>query len=44
MSNPELYHVKSVGDIEEYTENPDTNNPYLQRFGSKKKSHFSIVR
>ena len=43
MSNPEPYRVKTIEEIEKYTENPDTKNPYFRKFGSKKKSHFSIV-
>jgi len=45
MDSPKQLRNKTVEelDLEKYRENNDLANPYYRKFGSKKKSYFSVV-
>lgn len=45
MSSSNSLRNKTVEelDFDKYRENSDVSNPYYRKFGSKKKSYFSVV-
>lgn len=46
MSGPTPLRNKTVEDLdlEKYRENNESANPYYRKFGSKKKSYFSVTK
>ena len=45
MSSPNSMKIKTVEDLDldKYKEKNQSSNPYHRKFGSKKKSYFSVV-